>query len=64
MATTQIDPATDPKRQAEIERTQHKREALKTNRDWLKTFGTIVDDEFSREAWALGEEYRKAQSEP
>ena len=54
----------DVKHQAELERARRKREALATNKDWLKTFGTITDDAFSREAWALGEAYRKTQIEP
>ena len=31
-------------------------------KDWLSTFGSIPDDESSREAERLGREYREAQT--
>jgi hypothetical protein len=33
-----------------------------SKKDWTKTIGTIPDDEFTREADRLGQEYRKQQT--
>lgn len=49
---------------AGMERARKKREAVKPNRDWRKVVGLLGDSPFEREAWALGEAWRKAQREP
>ena len=49
---------------ADLERARRKRAAVKVNKNWVKVIGTIPDDAFAREAWALGEAWRKAQTTP
>ena len=63
---TKPTPATTEDRTAvaDSERARGKREAVKTNKDWMKAFGMLPDDEFSREAWALGETWRATQAKP
>jgi len=46
-----------------IERARQKRAAL-VIKDWRLAKPRFEDSEIEREAWALGEEWRKAQIEP
>lgn len=54
---------------ADLARARRKQAAViaamrKLKKDWRKFAGTMQDTPESREAWALGEAYRKAQKSP
>jgi hypothetical protein len=48
----------------DLARSKRKAAAVKTNREWESVFGSLPDDEFTRAAWAAGEEWRRKQVEP
>ena len=52
------------KPESDLERARRKRAALKGNKDWMKTIRLIEDTPDSREAWDLGEAWRRAQTKP
>ena len=63
MKTDVSQPQTDSERIADQERARRKREALVV-KDWRKAKTRLEDTPFAREAWALGEKYRKSQRSP
>ncbi len=46
------------------ERSSRKRAALNPTNTWLQAAGMLGASEAEAEAWRLGEEWRKAQTEP
>ena len=58
--------ATDKKQtpETDLERARRKQAAVKTNKNWMKTVGLMEDTPAAREAWALGEKWRREQVDP
>jgi len=56
--------AEQAQRDADLERARRKRAAVKVKQGWRKSVGRIDDTPLAREAFALGEEYRRSQKEP
>jgi hypothetical protein len=63
MDTKEADPKINERTPESIERARRKREAL-VIKDWRDIQPRLKDTEEVREAWALGEAWRKAQTEP
>lgn len=56
--------ATDDRPESAVERAERKRAAIPSNDQWIKAGGMLGESDIEREAWALGEAWRKAQTEP
>ena len=54
----------EPQPADDLERARRKRAAVKANHDWINSVGMIEDTPEEREAWALGEAWRRAQTDP
>ena len=63
MKTDSAQTLTDAERAEEKERARRKREAL-VMKDCRQAKTRLEDTPFAREAWALGEKYRKSQRSP
>ena len=62
---TTIQPTSEQLRKLEeLARARRKAASVKVNDDWKRAIGALPDDEFTRAAWAAGEEWRKAQKDP
>ena len=66
MKTTAQQQTVRQKAAADLARTRKKRAAVeaKMNDRWKKTVGMMKDTPESREAWELGEAWRRAQTNP
>lgn len=64
MQTTTQPTSEELRKLEDLARAKRKAAAVKTNKDWELVFGTLPDDEFTRAAWAAGEDWRRKQLDP